>query len=73
MAPSEVPDDPDEDVDPHAADRDRRREKERGGMRVSGRSTRSLLPGLIMRRGREAAQRMPHHPHPPRDEDIDER
>jgi hypothetical protein len=62
-------DDAEADADRHAAARDRRRAKERSGMQVSGRSTRSLHPELIARRGRAAAKRTrPREP-----EDTDER
>lgn len=71
MARSAGPGDPEEDADKHAAERDRQRERERSGMRVTGRTTRSLLPGLIARRGREASQRIARHPQPPPTEDAD--
>ncbi len=63
----------DEQPDSHAAAREQREAKRRRGMQVSGRSTRSLLPDVIARRGREATQRLrPHAPHGRRIDDDED-
>jgi hypothetical protein len=64
----------DEQPDPHAAAREQRAAKHHRGMQVSGRSTKSLMPDIIVRRGREADQRLKKHtPHGRRtDDDEDE-
>ncbi len=61
----------DEQPDSHAAARERRAAKRRVGMQVSGRSTKTVLPDLIVRRGREADARLTRsrHPDPRIDED----
>ena len=47
-----------EQPDTHAVTRERREAKRRRGMQVSGRSTKTVLPDLIVRRGREADARL---------------
>ena len=47
-----------EQPDTHAVTRERREAKRRRGMQVSGRSTKTLLPDVIARRGREASERL---------------
>jgi hypothetical protein len=61
----------DEQPDAHAAARERRETKRRRGMQVTGRSTKSMLPDLIARRGREAKAWITRsrHPDPRIDED----
>jgi hypothetical protein len=61
-----------EQPDAHAAARERRSTKDRRGMQVSGRSTKTVLPGQIARRGHEAEQWLHRHqPHGRRAEDDD--
>ena len=48
----------DEQQDSHAVARERRAAKRRHGMQVSGRSTKTVLPETIARRGREADARL---------------
>jgi hypothetical protein len=48
----------DDEPDTHALARERREAKQRRGMQVTGRSTKSVLPGLIAKRGREADERL---------------
>jgi hypothetical protein len=48
----------DDQPDTHAAARERRDAKRRRGMQVTGRSTKTVLPQIIARRGHEANQRL---------------
>ena len=48
----------DDQPDTHAVARERREAKRRHGMQVSGRSTKTVLPDVIARRGRQADQRL---------------
>ncbi len=49
---------PEDQPDTHAVARERREAKRRRGMQVTGRSTKTLLPDLIVRSGRAADERL---------------
>lgn len=51
-------DTPEDQPDAHAVARERREAKRRRGMQVTGRSTKTVLPDIIARRGREADERL---------------
>jgi hypothetical protein len=53
----------DDQPDAHAVARERREAKRRRGMQVSGRSTKTLLPDVIAKRGREAEERLKDRRH----------
>ncbi len=48
----------DDQPDSHAVARERREAKRRRGMQVTGRSTKTVLPDVIAKRGREADERL---------------
>jgi hypothetical protein len=69
-------DTPEDQPDTHAVARERREAKRSRGMQVSGRSTKTVIPDLIARRGREAdeqlqALRTPRPPASKRDTGAD--
>ena len=62
----------DEQPDPHAVARQQRATKRRRGMQVTGRSTKTVLPDVIARRGQAAGERLRKHASPPGGDTDDE-